>query len=100
MLELNSFVSKFTQLCCNGLNASLQLKSCRGNLVVYMDADLGFYDPFLMEHSFSFQQPRPRRRRRRKRNNIQTSSTITSSPVKSTAALKHLQKCVVTNKYK
>ena len=91
MLEFNSFISKFTQLCCNGLNASLQLKSCRGNLVVNMDADLGYFDPFIVEHSFSSQQPKPRRRRRRKRNNIQTSfnnlSDISSSPVKSAAAI-------------
>ena len=69
MFELNSFISKFTQLYYNGLTASLQLKSCRGNLMVNLEADLGCPEPQpFFANSFPTPHPKLNRRRRRHRN--------------------------------
>ena len=66
--EINSFVGKFAQLCISGLNASLNLSSCGGNVVANLQADIGritpTYDDQSNRNNFSSCKKRRRRRRR------------------------------------
>ena len=49
--EMQSFMWIFTQLCNNGVNASMNFNSNGGNIFVSLHADLG--NPSLFFHDFN-----------------------------------------------
>ena len=77
-LEINSFVSKFAQLCVCGINASLNFTNSNGSLSANLQAEIGHFNSVtnLSSNNKNNSSSRSRRRKRRQKERSETNLCV------------------------